>query len=168
MGWKKKRGTNKKRGGERKESHPPFPACSPMPLRLCRWSRDGCAGGCGWALGGGSSGGAWWGEQRCISPGSAPGAWESARGSRPRSPGALGMSAAGAGPAQGAFNQKHQVNTFFQHDWRRLQMGGQAPLPRGIQDRAASALDNCPVCLLLLCWPWDSALDTGVARGISP
>lgn len=96
------------------------------------------------------------------SPGSTPGAWESARGSRLRSPGALGMSAAGAGPVQGVFNQKHQVNTYFQHDWRRLQMGSQAPLPRELQDRAASALDNCPVCLLLLCWSWDSVLDTGV------
>lgn len=78
------------------------------------------------------------------------------------------MSAAGAGPAQGAFNQKHQVNTFFQHDRTRLQTGGQALLPRELQDRAASVLDNCPVCLLLFCWPWDSVLDTGVGRGISP
>lgn len=78
------------------------------------------------------------------------------------------MSADGAGPAQGAFNQKHQVNTFFQHDRTRLQMGGQALLPRELQDRAASVLDNCPVCLLLLCWPWDSGLDIGVGRGISP
>lgn len=77
------------------------------------------------------------------------------------------MSANGAGPAQGAFNQKHQVNTFFQHDRRRLQTGGQALLPRELQDRAASVLDNCPVRLLLLCWPWDSALDTGVGRGVS-
>ncbi|KAM9526976.1 uncharacterized protein ACIB01_015148 [Guaruba guarouba] len=31
------------------------------------------------------------------------------------------MSGAGAGPRQEAFNQKHQVNTFLQHEQRRLQ-----------------------------------------------
>lgn len=79
-GEEKTEGQIKKEGGKKKKP-PALPCLLSHALRLCRWTRDGCARGCGghWE-GDPGSGGAWWGEQRCICPGSAPGAWERAGG----------------------------------------------------------------------------------------
>ena len=78
------------------------------------------------------------------------------------------MSAARAGPIQEAFNQKHQVNTFFQHDQRRLQTGSQTPLARetpGQSSIHAGQLPGPPPAPLLA-----SGLCSGhqCGRGISP
>lgn len=54
------------------------------------------------------------------------------------------MSAARAGPIQEAFNQKHQVNTFFQHDQRRLQTSSQTPLARGTPGQSSIHAGQLP------------------------
>lgn len=97
------------------------------------------------------------------SPGSAQGGWERAGGNGPRSPGALGMSAARARPIREAFNQKHQVNTFFQHDQRRLRTGSQTLLARGTPGQSsiqAGQLPGLPPAALLA-----SGLCSGHWRG---
>lgn len=66
------------------------------------------------------------------------------------------MPAARAGPIQEAFKQKHQVNTFFQHDQRRPQTHSQALRTGGTPGQSsirAGQLPSLPPAALLASGP---------------
>lgn len=183
---RKKRGNKKKEERKRRKKkreksllhHP----SSPTPLGLCRWSEGWWAGGLQQpeAAAEHQGGEAW--EQPWPDEAEPARAGVAALPS-PAQHRELGNVPGGVGrghqepwecrqPGLGQFKQHSTRNIKLTH-FSSMTRGGcrQAAKPRSrgeLQDRAASALDNCPVRLWLLSWPRVSAPDTDAGREISP